>query len=216
MSKNTKFFTMLIFLCLAATYTTYLTQARERESVPSRESFEKFPDELGAWHKANTQILDNRVLGLLAPDDYISRTYVNTQGQPIFLFIAYYLSQRSGKTLHSPQNCLPGAGWEIVQQDRLSLPDDPSAIINDFTIAKQDERLLTYYWYQGRGRVQASEYWDKIYGVQDAVFKNRTDAALVRVMIGTAGKSELDEKAKAAAMDFIKQIRAELPRFIPN
>lgn len=216
MSKNTKYFAMLIFMCMAAVYTTYLTQARERENVPPRESFADFPDQLGDWRKTDTQELDNRVLGLLAPDDYMSRTYVNTAGQPVYLFVAYYLSQRSGKTLHSPQNCLPGAGWEIVQQNRLRLPDDSTAIINDFTVAKQNERLVTYYWYQGRGRVQASEYWDKIYGVQDAVFKNRTDAALVRVMIGSNGQPEHDEKAKLAALDFIKQIRTELPRFIPN
>ena len=214
MNSSTKYFAMLIFLCLAATYTTYLTQARERENVPTRENFEQFPTQLGAWKMYNTQTLDQRVLGLLAPDDYISRTYVNAEGRPVFLFIAYYLSQRSGKTLHSPQNCLPGAGWEIVQRGHLALPGN--ANINDFTIAKENERMLTYYWYQGRGRVEANEYWDKIYGVQDAVFKNRTDAALVRVMVNSSDKPALEEASRQVALDFINQLRPELVRFIPN
>ncbi|MBL8206174.1 MAG: EpsI family protein [Blastocatellia bacterium] len=214
MNSSTKYFAMLIFLCAAAAYTTFLTQARERENVPARESFDQFPEQLGTWKLYNSQTLDQRVLGLLAPDDYISRTYINAEGRPVFLFIAYYLSQRSGKTLHSPQNCLPGAGWEIIQRGNLSLPDN--ARINDFTIAKENDRMITYYWYQGRGRVEANEYWDKIYGVQDAVFKNRTDAALVRVMVDSSDKPGVEEASRQAALDFINQLRPELVRFIPN
>ena len=214
MNSSTKYFAMLIFLCVAAAYTTFLTQARERENVPTRESYDHFPEQLGAWKMYNTQTLDQRVLGLLAPDDYVSRTYVNGEGRAVFLFIAYYLSQRSGKTLHSPQNCLPGAGWEIVQRGHIELPGN--ANINDFTIAKENDRMLTYYWYQGRGRVEANEYWDKIYGVQDAVFKNRTDAALVRVMVDSSDKPAIEEASRQVALDFINQLRPELARFIPN
>jgi EpsI family protein len=214
MIANRKYFAMLIFLCVAAAYTTYLTQAREREHVPARESFEQFPDQLGEWKLYQAQTLDQRVLGLLAPDDYLSRTYVNSEGHPVYLFIAYYLSQRSGKTLHSPQNCLPGAGWEIIQRGSLNLADN--ATINDFTIAKENDRMITYYWYQGRGRIEANEYWDKIYGVQDAVFKNRTDAALVRVMVDSSEKSGVEEQSRQLALDFIQHLRPELARFIPN
>lgn len=216
MNSRTKYFAMLVFLLGAATYTSYLTQARERENVPTRETFDKFPEQLGAWKMYNSHVLEQRVLGLLAPDDYLSRTYLNADGRPVYLFVAYYFSQRSGKTLHSPQNCLPGAGWEIIQRGRMSLPDNAAATINDFTIAKENARMITYYWYQGRGRAEASEYWDKIYGVQDAVFKNRTDAALVRVMVDSSDKPGVEAEARKAAVDFINQIRPELSRFIPN
>lgn len=214
MVKTRRFVIMFVFICLAAAYTTYLTQARERENVPQHESLDKFPDQLGDWHKADTQTLDNRVLDLLAPDDYLSRTYVNSKGQPVYLFIAYYLSQRSGKTLHSPQNCLPGAGWEIVQQRRINTPAND--LINEFTIAKQQTRMITYYWYQGRGRLEASEYWDKIFGVRDAILKNRTDAALVRVIVASNQNADVEATARQTALDFIRQMRNDLPRFIPN
>ncbi len=88
--------------------------------------------------------------------------------------------------------------------------------LNDFTIAKENARMITYYWYQGRGRMVASEYWDKVYGVQDAVFKNRTDAALVRVMVDSSDKPGVEEPQRKAALDCINQIRPELARFIPN
>ena len=216
MNSRIKYFAMLIFLLVAAAYTSYLTQARERENIPVRETFDHFPEQVGDWKMYSSQALEQRVLGLLAPDDYVSRTYVNTAGRTAHLFVAYYFSQRSGKTLHSPQNCLPGAGWEIIQRGRLNLPDSTTATINDFTIAKENARMITYYWYQGRGRLEASEYWDKIYGVQDAVFKNRTDAALVRVMVDSNDKPGVEASQRQAALDFINQIRPQLARFIPN
>ena len=62
------------------------------------------------------------------------------QGTTVFLFIAYYTTQRARGTYHSPQNCLPGAGWEIIQRGRMNVPDNAAATINDFTIAKENTR----------------------------------------------------------------------------
>lgn len=215
MNPKIRFVTMLIFLLATAAYTTFLTQARERETRPERESFDQFPDQLGTWSKANEEVLDDKTLELLKPDDYIQRTYVNAEGRPVYLFIAYYFSQRSGKTFHSPQNCLPGSGWEITTRGQVPLPNE-AASINDFTIAKENFRMLTLYWYQGRGRTEASEYMDKLRGVQDAFTKNRTDAALVRVMVDSSETPEIEKKSRADALSFIEALRKELPRFIPE
>ena len=215
MNPKIRFVTMLVFLLATAAYTTFLTQARERETRPERESFDKFPDQLGTWSKANEQVLDDQTLELLKPDDYLQRTYINAEGRPVYLFIAYYFSQRSGKTFHSPQNCLPGSGWEITTRGQVQLPNEAAAI-NDFTIAKESFRMLTYYWYQGRGRTEASEYMDKLRGVQDAFTKNRTDAALVRVMVDSSENPEIEKKSRADALAFIEVLRKDLPRFIPE
>ncbi len=216
MNYKIRFATMLVFILGAAAYTTFLTQASERETRPARESFEKFPDQIGAWRKVVDQPLDDKSLELLKPDDYIQRTYVNAEGRPVYLFIAYYFSQRSGKTFHSPQNCLPGSGWEITTRGQVPLPHEPNASINDFTIAKESFRMLTLYWYQGRGRTEASEYMDKLRGVQDAFTKNRTDAALVRVMVDSSENPEIEKKSRAEALAFIEALRKDLPRFIPG
>jgi EpsI family protein len=215
MNPKIRFVTMLVFLLAAAAYTTFLTQASEREVHPPRESFENFPDQIGAWSKAVDQPLDEKTLELLKPDDYLQRTYVNAEGRPVYLFIAYYFSQRSGKTFHSPQNCLPGSGWEITTRGQVPLLNEATNI-NDFTIAKESFRMLTLYWYQGRGRTEASEYMDKLRGVQDAFSKNRTDAALVRVMVDSSENPEVEKKSREEALKFIERLRKELPRYIPE
>ena len=215
MNPKIRFVAMLVFLLATAAYTTFLTRASANEARPERESFDKFPDQVGVWSKAADQVLDDQTLELLKPDDYIQRTYVNAEGRPVYLFIAYYFSQRNGKTFHSPQNCLPGSGWEITTRGRVALPNEV-ATINDFTIAKESFRMLTYYWYQGRGRTEASEYMDKLRGVQDAFTKNRTDAALVRVMVDSNENPEIEKKSRADALSFIAALRKDLPRFIPE
>jgi EpsI family protein len=136
---------------------------------------------------------------------------------PAFLFIGYYASQRNGQTYHSPQNCLPGAGWAMLSHARLHLEERARAgEINHYLIGKGGEKMLTLYWYQARGRMIASEYWGKIYTVEDAIARRRTDGALVRVMLPVDDKPEGEERALAAGLDFVRRLMPELPRYVPD
>ena len=105
------------------------------------------------------------------------------------LYVGYHDSQRQGDTIHSPLNCLPGAGWQPLEQGRItvSVRDHgtarPAPIeVNRVVIGKGLDRQLVLYWYQSHRRVVASEYWGKVYTVLDAMRYNRTDAAMVRVI----------------------------------
>lgn len=215
MRRSVQYLTMLVFLLVAAAAMTWLTQASAREIIPEREKFAAFPEQIGKWKRVDTQTLDADVLEKLKPDDYVSATYVDASGYPIYLFIGYYGSQRQGKTYHSPQNCLPGAGWVISRRGRYSL-ESGQGDINNFLISKEDSKLLTLYWYHGRGRVVASEYWGKFYSVEDAVLRRRTDGSLVRVMlpVGTGEKSE--QQSQELGQEFVRELLPQLPRFIPN
>lgn len=219
MRRQSHYLAMLVFLLVAAAGMTYLTRASARERVPPRESFAAFPEQVGAWRRVETQTLDPDVLEQLKPDDYLSATYADTEGRPVYLFIGYYASQRHGKTYHSPQNCLPGSGWVIARRGRYALDaGQPGAggEINDFIISKEDSRLLTLYWYHGRGRVVASEYWGKIHSVEDAVLRRRTDGALVRVMLPVMNREDGEAQAQAVGREFVKELIPQLSRFIPN
>jgi EpsI family protein len=215
MRRQTHYLTMLVFLLAAASAMTWLASASEREQIPPRESFAAFPEQVGQWRRVETQTLDADVLDKLKPDDYLSATYTDPQGRPVFLFIGYYASQRSGKTYHSPQNCLPGSGWVIARRGRYAL-DGGAGEVNDFLISKEDDKLLTLYWYHGRGRVVASEYWGKIHSVGDSVTRRRTDGALVRVMLPVGAGEGGEQQAQAAGREFVKELLPQLPRFIPN
>ena len=104
---------------------------------------------------------------------------------PVWLYVGFYESQRTGATYHSPKNCLPGAGWQFVKSDWMTLPmpGNVDITINKVLIQKGLDKQIILYWYHDRGRVIASEYWAKGYLVWDALTKNRTDGSLVRISV---------------------------------
>ena len=64
----------------------------------------------------------------------------------------------------------------------ITVQGSPLAV-NRVQIAKGDHRQLVYYWFQQRGRVVTNEYLVKWYLLWDALTKNRTDGALVRLVV---------------------------------
>lgn len=203
---------VLIFLLLAAALTQYLTNASERERLPERVPLSELPAQLDGWRQQDAQTLESGALRELGADDYVSRTYVNERGAAAFLFVAYYGSQRQRKTYHSPQNCLPGAGWTLGEH-RLQPFNGES--INEYLVEKEGARMLALYWYQGRGRVIASEYWGRWFTLRDAVTRGRTDGALVRLIVPLG--AQLDEtQARQEALQFAQTLAPLLPRYIPD
>ena len=116
----------------------------------------------------------------LALDDYILSDFRKPDGKLVNLYVAYYASQRMGKSPHSPLVCIPSTGWAITRLDRLDF--DNNHPVNRAIIERDNSRQLVYYWYEERGRSIASEYWSKWYLLSDAITKNRSDGALVRLI----------------------------------
>jgi EpsI family protein len=174
---------------------------------------------LGDWQGRNGPPLDDKVLAVLKPDDYTIRDYFRGN-EYAGLYIGYHGSQRQGDTIHSPLNCLPGAGWipTIVGRTEIVAPDesgrDRRLLVNRVVIEKGLDRQLVVYWYQSHGRVTASEYWGKFYTVVDAIRLARTDAALVRVVVpmqeGDAGAAD------RAAVSLVQALFPQLPRYLPS
>jgi EpsI family protein len=171
-----------------------------------------FPKVLGSW-QGHDFLIDSRIVDGLALDDYLNRLYENDSGEELGLYVGYYKSQRNGITIHSPKNCLPGAGWQpiISGYAELTQTDGQRVPVNMYLIQKGISRQVVLYWYESHGRIVASEYWAKIYMVLDAIRLNRTDAALVRVV------TPVDQNGKFArqrAIKFAEQVSAELGAFI--
>ena len=211
----------IIIACLAAA-SVAVARADRPEETPLRLSFSMFPVQLGGWQGVQLPPFPDQVLAVLGLDDYVSRNYVRPDRTALNLYVGYWKSQRQGDTMHSPQNCLPGAGWEPVSQSALSFPDPreptaPPLTVRRYVIQKGLERQLVLYWYQSRGRVVGSEYWSKIYLVLDAARYNRTDAALVRVLVPVRGTSAAAEiAAEQTAVQFVNELLPELGKFLPD
>ena len=178
--SNIRFLIVVVLLFSAA----LLLQARGRkEVIPARQSLAEFPRVLDSWTGSDIQI-DKETRDVLGPGDFLQREYGENNPEPaVDLFIAYFPSQRSGDTIHSPKNCLPGAGWIPVEASHvmMAVPGRTPFSANRYLIARGDERELVYYWFQAHDRVIASEYWAKLYLITDAIRMNRSDGALVRL-----------------------------------
>jgi EpsI family protein len=159
---------------------------------------------------------------VLGVSDYLNRVYRTSSGTPVGLYVGYYNSQRQGDSIHSPMNCLPGAGWEPLSRSSVKIPvamrEGPTEIdANRYVIQKGLERQLVLYWYQSHGRTVASEYWSKFYLIADAVRLNRTDGALVRVIAAIDGDSaQAEQKAEARALRFVNDLLPQLDPYLPK
>ena len=172
----------IVVLLLAGTG-VYATSARSAEIAVDREDLNQLPSTLGAWQGVDTEPIRDDVVAKLGVDDYLNRYYSRPDGPPVALYVGYYDSQRQGDTIHSPQNCLPGAGWQPVESGRQVIGTGRDAVeVNRYVISKGLNTQVVLYWYQGRGRIVANEYANKLWLMADASRLGRTNGGLVRLI----------------------------------
>jgi EpsI family protein len=154
------------------------------EAVPIRKPLESFPATLGEWQVRRGTIFNADILDNLKLTDYVMRDYVNRAGQDLNLYIAFWDTQRRGAIIHSPKNCLPGAGWEPLEASLITIPLSPPHSplnVNRYVIQKDRDQQVVLYWYHSQGQAIAGEIPARIAMVKSAIFRNRTDGAIVRV-----------------------------------
>ena len=187
---------------------------RGEVEVP-RQSLSELPVKLGNWEAKGSDIrFDGRVEGVLGTTDYVMREYASPDGRIANIYVGYYSSQRTGATYHSPQNCLPGAGWVMSEPGiiEISTPDGRYFNADRYIVENGTFRQVMIYWYQGRGRTEASEYIDKFLTIRDSILRRRSDGALVRVMT-TA--DDIPAATRAAA-DLSARLAEDLNAFVPD
>lgn len=186
------------------------------EAHVERKALTEISARLGDWRQKGTEIrFGEATESVLRVTDYTMREYAAPDGRLANIYVGYYASQRSGATYHSPQNCLPGAGWVMREPEYIEIktPRGVTFRANRYIVENGVYKEVLIYWYQGRGRYEASEYADKINTVWDSVTRRRSDGAMVRVMTSVGG----DERAATlAAADLSAQIADNLFAFIPE
>ena len=224
--KSPRFWTVVLLLAVTA-FVLYSRGDSDRV-VPS-EPLSQMPEQIGQWTGQDLPIGED-ILAVLGKGEFLNRVYTSSQpihvsqmgpstgsNLPIGLFIGYFPSQRTGQSIHSPQNCLPGAGWTFDSRRYVTLKDanGKSFRVGEYLISNGESRQFVIYWYQAHGRSVANEYVSKAYLIADAIRLNRTDGALVRV-ITPIGPSEPVSEARERALGFAKNMATQLPRFIPS
>ena len=209
-----RFWTVVLLLA----GTAFLLQARGRsDMVPATEPLTRVPHSLSGWSGSDTPI-DQGTLDVLGAGDFLSRVYTQDSHSPVIgLFIGYFPTQRTGVAIHSPKNCLPGAGWAFESSQYVDLKDANGKPhrVGEYIVTDGENRQFVIYWYQAHGRSIANEYKARIQMVIDAMRMNRTDGALVRV-ITPIMPTESTPQARARTESFAAQLAPLLPRFIPD
>ncbi len=207
---------LVVVLLLAGTM-TYLFARPGHDLIPSREPLALLPNSIAGWNASQLSI-DQETRDVLGDGDFLSRNYTRPGSPlPINLFVAYFPSQRTGSTIHSPKHCLPGAGWVFDSSRYVNLIDDNGKVhhVGEYIISNGAMRDFVIYWYEAHGRSVASDYWAKFYLIEDAMRTNRTDGALVRIMTPIMPGEDVPQ-ARNRAQGFAAQLTPMLTRFIPG
>ncbi len=187
-----------------------------QEKVPPHRSLQDFSLNSNTWVMQEDMPLDQETLDVLKADDILSRVYRNrVSGTFATLFVAYFQTQRTGKTPHSPKNCLPGSGWVPSEAGYINIPVEGEVqpiSVNHYVVSRGDNQSVVLYWYQSHNRVVASEYSAKIFTVTDAIRYNRSDTSLVRVVISAAhgDTASANDAAVKFVQTFFEPLRAYL------
>jgi exosortase D (VPLPA-CTERM-specific) len=205
---------LLILLLMGATATCAQTVST-RSRTPLTKPFSEFPDVVGDW-TSKRQNLERKLLDALELNDYLLADFRNSSGEVINCYIAFNDFQSKGKASHSPESCLPSNGWELKKPDKIMMTDgsNRSIKINRAMMVMGNDRRLTYYWFDQRGRILTDLLQIKFYNFFDSIALNRTDGALVR-LITPLGENESPEAADARLKDFFRQFNPTLKGFLP-
>ena len=211
-------FRFWMIIAILATTTGVLYARPDVDKVPASEPVGQMPKQIGSWRGTDLPI-DQAVLDILGKGDFLNRVYTDPRSSApvVGLFIGYFPTQRTGQTIHSPQHCLPGAGWtfESSSYTDLKADNDQSFRVGEYVITNGEQKQFVLYWYQAHGRSVANEYASKFYLIADAMRMNRTDGALVRVITPISPSETIDD-ARRRAVAFTSIMAPELKRFIPT
>ena len=188
-----------------------------REKIPLSQSLVNFPLKIGQWN-GTRQIIEQELIDALDFTDYVMVGYKDPKNYHVNFYVAYYESQRTGESIHSPESCLPGSGWSFEGEEVTNLPIPgpygDSLPVSRAIMKKGDARQLVYYWFPARGRILTNLYQLKLYTFWDALTKQRTDGALVRLItpvLETEKIKEADERLTVFAREILPVLNKYLP-----
>ncbi|SHJ56305.1 EpsI family protein [Malonomonas rubra DSM 5091] len=210
MIKTWRFLLLYAVLALAAAY----VYARSEVAVPVNQPLDLFPQKVGAWQMTGQARFDERTLEVLRPADYLSRSYRNTDGEQVSLYIGYHDGGPDSGAIHSPRQCLPGSGWNRLDSRVAEVKIAGETVPYVQAIYQKDaEKQLFLYWFQLRDAIVTDEYRMKIEQVKNSIIANRRDSSFIRLSVMAT-----DRVDKAIAVgekfihDFYPAITSALPR----
>jgi EpsI family protein len=190
--------------------------SRAQESVPLAGPLDQILAHVDGYRIEDQRVSDEerKVAGM---SDYVARIYYRDTTIAFTTYVGYYDRQTQGKSIHSPKNCLPGAGWEVLDASTAPIRSSTGPhVVNRYLLKNGVSQAVVYYWYQGRGRVVANEYTVKLNLLRDAAFEGHTEEALVRVVVPLAPSDSAQVNADALGMRMAAQLMDAVDMVLPR
>ena len=185
--------------------------------LPSPPPLTTLPLRLGDWTQVRDGSVEPEALLMLGPDDALVREYQLGAGRDTAsVFVAYYKTQLRSRNAHDPKVCLPGAGWNPTMSRVIEVPAAPHARsfpVNYYRIVRESSQAVVLYWFQTYNGVYTFEQQLRAHRLLDSAIDNRTDMALVRIIIpiGEAGVQTADARATDLAQLLYSQMLSYFP-----
>jgi EpsI family protein len=215
--KSARYWTVFAMLIFG---TAMLYGRGDKDRVPPSTPLDEMPRTLGPWVGTDVP-LAQETLDVLGTGFFLNRTYSPaspaSDAGVVGLFIGYFPTQRTGQSIHSPQHCLPGSGWTFESSGVTDVTDSQgkTSQVGDYIIVNGAARAEVLYWYQSHGRAIANDYKAKFYMLTDSIRYNRSDAALVRIVVPVLPGESADTSHRRA-ISFAQKLIPLLPAYIPN
>jgi len=145
---------------------------------------------------------------MLGVADYISYDYTEGNGDCSNLYISYFTPWGSPAATTRPRTACRGRLEHRLGRRRALTRGGED---QESHCAEGREQQVVLYWFQNRGRIIASEYWEKIYLVMDAVFKQRRGRLLSSASIGQVPKGGDKNQFTQEMLEFATR-RSSSPR----
>jgi len=202
------FLLVYLILALAAAGENW----RPERAVPLAAPLADFPASIGNWRLSSCDSLDPETLALLRPTDYLLRSYHHPRFGDLTLYLGYHGGGGSGE-IHSPRNCLPGAGWQRISQETVQVQSEGTLVsLEGAVYGKGAQRELILYWFRVGGENLCDEYLVRLRQLRNALLYRRRDAAFIRISLPGAATGE----QQLAALQFAAGCYPQLCRFLPK
>jgi EpsI family protein len=192
--------------------------ALRAENAPPTSPLADFPADIAGWRMYKDVKIDQDTLDVLKADDTLNRIYLSPgRNADVYLFVAFFKTQRYGQAPHSPKNCLPGNGYEPIESGPITVavPGRAEPVrINRYLTARGEEKSVTLYWYQSHHRIIAGEFAAKFWLIADSIRYHRSDTSLVKVVVPVREGGA--DAATRTAIDFVKAAFSSLSRQLPT
>ncbi len=176
--RRSKYISLLVVVSALIVY-TYSMRYRTIESPE--------PPDLGlispsvAGYTGRDESLEAESLLLLGADATLFRTYRREGGPPVWLFLGYFGSQEEYSQIHSPKNCYPGAGWNILGEGSVSI-ETPSGPLRAKKLVISDGigTRIVVYWFSTPIGALTDEFALKWYQTKRSLFGKPQESTFVR------------------------------------